>query len=316
MPLPPTFILSLDCEGKWGMADNLRPYHHRLLTSANLADAYRRLLAMFARHDIAATFAFVMAFTLDSAERQEFAILGRRNPEDQWLGDYWRCIDAGLGDGWHVPEAFDLVRSAGTHEIAAHGFCHRSLGDDVTDQAGAVEELGYASEAAKMKGVELRTLVFPRNEVGNLAALRSANYLGYRDRLARPGGRSGRIRALLDEFDRYPPPQQAAKPADGLVAIPPGRFFNWRFGARRLVPPAVTVARWRNQLRSCAEDGGVVHLWLHPHNLITGPATAPILEAVLAEVARLRDEGRIEVMTQRAFCERMVEEGQAAATAA
>ena len=28
------FIISLDCEGKWGMADKLQPYHHRLLTDA------------------------------------------------------------------------------------------------------------------------------------------------------------------------------------------------------------------------------------------------------------------------------------------
>lgn len=316
MPLPPTFILSLDCEGKWGMADNLQPYHHRLLTSANLADAYRRLLVMFARHDISATFAFVMAFTLDAAERQKFDILSRRNPDDQWLGHYWRCLDAGLGDGWHVPEAFDLVRSASMHEIAAHGFCHRSLGDDAIDHVGAIKELGFASKAAKLKGVELKTLVFPRNQVGNLPALRSEHYLGYRDRLACPGGRTGRIRALLDEFDRNSAPQKVAEPLGALVAIPPGRFFNWRFGARRLVPPSVTVARWRNQLRSCAESGGVVHLWTHPHNFITGPGTEPVLDAVLAEVARLRDRGRIEVMTQRALCERMAGKGSAAATAA
>ena len=65
-----------------------------------------------------------------------------------------------------------------------------------------------------------------------------------------------------------------------MVAIPAGFFFNWRFGLRRIVPPAVTELRWRNLLNRCAREGGVVHLWLHPHNLITGPGTAPVLSSV------------------------------------
>lgn len=305
MTIPPTFIMSLDCEGKWGMADRLQPYHHRLVTGANMARAYRQLLDMLARHELRATFAFVMALTLRDGERDRFPVLERRrNGGDPWLKHYWAALDAGLGEGWHEPDVFDMVRDAGGHEIGSHGFCHRPLGDGSIGADGAAEELGHAREAAKLKQVELRTLVFPRNQVGNLAAVRSAGYLGYRSRLARPGGKPGRALALLEEFAVWAPPQRPSGSGDGLVAIPPGRFFNWRFGARRIVPPAVTRARWRHQLDRCARDGGIVHLWLHPHNLITGPGTAAVLADVLGDVARLRDRGAIEVMTQRDYCER------------
>ena len=294
MPTPPTVILSLDCEGKWGMADQLEPYHHRLLTSARLADAYRQLLGMLERFEIPATFAFVMAFTLAPDERRQFAVLDRsRAGSDPWLDHYWRCLEAGLDEGWHEPEILELVRDSGRHEIASHGFCHRPLGDQSIGEAGAVEELAHAAMAAQLKGVALKTLVFPRNEVGNLAAVRAAGYLGFRERLRRPSGPIGRIAALLEEFAVGAGPQQPTVAVDGLVPIPAGHFFNWRFGLRRLVPSAVTVARWRGQLRRCARDGGVVHLWLHPHNLITGPATAPVLAAVLGEIARLRDRGLV-----------------------
>jgi hypothetical protein len=47
--------------------------------------------------------------------------------------------------------------------------------------------------------------------------------------------------------------------------------------------------------------------------LITGPGTAPVLDAVLAEVARLREQGRIEVLTQQEYCERMIGEAEPAA---
>jgi hypothetical protein len=49
----------------------------------------------------------------------------------------------------------------------------------------------------------------------------------------------------------------------------------------------------------------VVHLWFHPHNLITGPSTATLLEAVLSEVATLRDAGKIQVLTQNQYCREM-----------
>jgi hypothetical protein len=213
-------------------------------------------------------------------------------------------LEEGQSDGWHCPEALDLVRECGAHEIASHSFCHRPLGDGAIDAAGAAEELALADEAAKLKTVELRTLVFPRNEVGNLPAVKSAGYLGYRARLPRPVGRRGQALALLEEFAIRRRPQDPLPEQEGMVAIPAGFFFNWRFGLRRIVPPAVTELRWRNLLNRCAREGGVVHLWLHPHNLITGPGTAPVLSSVLAEVARLRDEGRIEVLTQQEYCER------------
>jgi len=301
MAAPPTFIMSLDCEGKWGMADGLKAYHQEALTTPKIIAAYRLLLAMLDRHDIAATFAFVMAFVFDEKERENFPGLQRRDPADPWLAHYWNDLDAGGRDGWHVPEALDLVRASDRHEVASHGFCHRPLGDAAITTDGAAAELTNAAKAAKLKGQTLETLVFPRNDVGNLDAVRSAGYLGYRERLDRRGGR---IAALLNEFSTSSQHQRALEDRSGMVAIPPGHFFNWRFGARRLVPPAVTAARWRNQLERCARDGGVVHLWLHPHNLITGPGTAAVLDEVLAQVARFRDAGRITVMTQRDYCRR------------
>lgn len=301
MASPPTFIMSLDCEGKWGMADHLQPYHQEALTAPRIIGAYERLLGMLERHQIAATFAFVMAFALDEQERRAFPALQRRDPSDAWLAHYWNDVEAGRSDGWHVPEALEMVRGAGRHEIGSHSFCHRPLDDGSTDGAGAAQELADTAKAASLKGISLKTLVFPRNAVGNLPAVRRAGYLGYRERLNRGGGRIG---ALLDEFSTAAVPQQPLGKWEGLVAIPPGHFFNWRFGPRKLVPPSVTVARWRNQLERCADEGGVVHLWLHPHNLITGAGTAEVLENVLGEVARLRNSGRIEVMTQHDYCRR------------
>jgi peptidoglycan/xylan/chitin deacetylase (PgdA/CDA1 family) len=298
-----TFIISLDCEGKWGMADHLKPYHRTLLTDRALADVYDRLVALFGRYEMPATFAYVMAFLLDPEERREFpALLDREEAGgDPWLRHYWADIEAGGSEGWFQPHALTAVKADARHEIACHSFCHRPMDDASLSAEHARAELAAAARVAELKQVALRTFIFSRNAVGNLPALAEAGYIGYREKLVRPDGRLGRIARLAEEFNIWPAVQMPREAHQGMVPIPPGYFFNWRFGARRHVPPAFTLARWKSLLDRSARTGGVAHLWLHPHNLITAPSTAESLEAVLAHAARLRDAGRIKVLTQEAF---------------
>ena len=74
-----------------------------------------------------------------------------------------------------------------------------------------------------------------------------------------------------------------------------------------MIPTKVTAARWRHQLRDAADNGGVVHLWLHPHNLITAPDTETVLETVLRNVAEMRDADHISVVTQRDYCREVMQ---------
>jgi peptidoglycan/xylan/chitin deacetylase (PgdA/CDA1 family) len=298
-----TFIISLDCEGKWGMADHLEPYHQRLLTDRALAEVYDRLVALFGRYEMPATFAFVMAFLLDAEERLQFpALLDREEAgSDTWLRHYWADTEASGSEGWFQPHALAAVKADDRHEVACHSFCHRPMDDASLSAEQARAELATAARVAELKHVDLKTFIFPRNAVGNLPSLAEAGYIGYREKLVRPGGRLGRVTRLAEEFNIWPAVQMPRDAHQGLVPIPCGYFFNWRFGARRHVPPAFTLARWKSLLDRSARTGGVAHLWLHPHNLITAPDTADTLEAVLAYASHLRDAGRIEVITQEAF---------------
>ncbi len=318
MSSPGTFIVSLDCEGKWGMAEVLKPCHRTLITDAGLLEAYSCLLRIFARHDVSATFAFVMAFTLTASERRMFDYLlePRGDHEDSWMQHYWREMASGDREGWFQPAAFDAVRGEGRHEIACHSFCHRPLGALSATAEQVRAELKAAADVASVKGVSLKTFVFPRNDVGHLPELRAAGFLGYRERLARPGGAWGRLVRLGEELNVQPALQRQLDCEDGLVPIPAGYFLNWRFGARRGVPKSVTLRRWRNLLHRTAHHGTVAHLWLHPHNLLTAPDTAELLDAVLAEAKPLRERGLLRVETQEDYCRRVAsstDDGRAAA---
>lgn len=300
---PGTFVLSLDCEGKWGMADSLDGHHNESLTNSRLTRAYESLVQLLDRYEIDVTFAFVMAFLLrdDELERFDSLLVGDLGTPDSWLAHYREARTAGALEGWHLPEALQIVRSSGAHEIACHGFCHRPLGEDLIAAKAAATELAAAQEVADMRRIELRTLIFPRNEVGHLEQVRSAGFVGYRTALPGMTGLMGRAARTMQEFNIWRLPQQRMPVTDGLVPIPAGHFFNWRHGIRRIVPAKTTELRWRNLLRR-ASDGTVVHLWLHPHNLVTASDMTDALERVLADVAERRAAGSLRVMTQEQYC--------------
>ena len=302
---PGVLIVSLDCEGKWGMADHLSRLHHTHMTNARLSRAYQLLVDLFRNYEVSATFAYVMAFVLSPAERREMADLlepGAR--ADPWMEHVWASWEAGWTEGWYLPDALDMVRNEGRHEIASHGFCHRPLDVRSISAHGAKSELAAAARAASLKGLAPTTFVYPRNQVGHLPALREAGFLGYRQGLPSGNSRLGRLVRLLQELNTSEAPQTVVPPRDDApIPIPGGFFFNWRRGARRGVPTHTTHLRWRNLLDRAAGEGGVVHLWLHPHNLATAPSTAGVLEKVVAYAARLRDAGRITILTQEQYCD-------------
>lgn len=285
------------------MADKLQPFHHSLLTDAAIERVYRTLIALFAQYDVPATFAFVMAMTLSASERPACdEWLEDRSRDDAWLSHYWRAIEEGHRQGWFAPGAFDAVAADARHEIACHGFCHRPLGEYDLSRKSAAAELDAALAVARLKNVELTTLIYPRNRVGDISLLQERGFAGYRLAAASPG-RPRAAYSFLEEFNvsRAAEDDPASAP-DQPVRIPAGRFFNWRRGARRLVPPRVTTRRWTNMLDNAAQTGRTAHLWFHPHNLITGPSTIVPLKAVLGHAVSLRDRGRLKILTQEDYC--------------
>jgi hypothetical protein len=293
-----TMIISLDCEGKWGMADHIGPAHD-FITERSLTKAYQDIVRIFGRFEIAATFAFVSAFILDQSQRREFDYYLQ---DVNYRGENWlRCFRAaeksGSLDGWFCPQALEIAIEAG-HEIASHGFSHLPFDDPTIGISHIERELEGVQRVADEKGLTLTTFVFPRNTVNHIDSLKSAGFLGYRNRLQR----SNRLASLACEFNINEPSQKEVQLPGSLISIEPGYFFNWRSGFRKIVPPAITFYRWKSILDDAASSGRVAHLWLHPHNLISAPSTADVLESVLAYAAKLRDSGKLEIKTQHEHC--------------
>jgi hypothetical protein len=68
----------------------------------------------------------------------------------------------------------------------------------------------------------------------------------------------------------------------------------------------VTEKRWANVLGHAEKSGGVAHLWLHPHNLITARGQVDLFESAIARVGKLQKEQRLKAVTQESYCQEIL----------
>ena len=286
----PGFTLSLDCEGLWGMADQDAIVSAGLISDASLKDAYAFLLDTLNKTNLKVTAAFVSCFAAEpDAVRDNMALLEQMaalNPG--WFAHVVPALQTGALDGWKGADFYRSMSAAG-HEMAWHGTTHLPLSDQTASEAIALE-LELAVRLFPALGHTPRTIVFPRNQVGHLGLLRRHGFETYRASL--PGGFTIRLSGLLNEWNIFDQ-RVIEKPRvqDGWHVSPAGHFLNWPAGVRALVPVSVTVRRWISLLRSAAEGGGYVHMWFHPHNLITAPAMKASFEEIMRFVGELVKSG-------------------------
>jgi peptidoglycan/xylan/chitin deacetylase (PgdA/CDA1 family) len=294
--VPGKFILSLDCEGKWGVSDILAARHQRDLSTGRLFWAYREILRVLEEFELPSTFAFVGAFTQSPRDfasiRPRIEAMGKAAQD--YLAPALRDIDVG-GPGWHGHDLLaSVLESRVTHEIALHGVTHVPWTS--MSEADAEAEMALFHD---LKGPirDSRTFVYPRNLVAHVGVLARHGFMGFRTARAE----RSRAASFLSEFNLLEAPQKPELLGD-IVHIPSGFFLNWRNGLRRVVPPAVTSVRAKRLLRAAAGSGGVVHYWLHPENIASAPSTLDLLRALAREVARSREAGDCEVVTQLGYC--------------
>jgi len=293
------FILSLDCEGKWGVADHLGAVEHRTLTDASLREAYSSVVALLDDFDIPATFAFVGLFgeSVGSFRRLRPAFEQLAARAEDYLGSALDDMDNGSGEGWHGDWAVEMVGAAKTqHEIALHGISHFPW--DRMDDAFVADEMALHRELEGPVGRSL-TMVFPRNRVAHTDLLTSIGIEGYR--LAAKG--RSRLQTLAAEFNIFERGQMdEGESCHRPLPIPAGYFVNWQKGLRRLVPKAVSERRFGNILADAGARDGVSHYWLHPENIAGAPATLDLLRGMIRQVAQARDAGRCIVQRQIDYC--------------
>lgn len=314
------FVISIDTEMAWGEAherprpgssdDGLAPTGGR--TYEGERDAISSILDVFARYDIAATWAVVGHLFLDechdngSGPHPEIV-----HPDYDWIEGDWFDIDpcTSIRDhpSWYGSDIVDTILACPVaQEIGSHSFSHLIVDDPACTHEVFSSELAAATSVAADRGLELRSFVYPRNAIAQVERLAENGFRSYRGTRPSPSfaGRSAWQQRVLRSVDHvYPLGGSAAQPvrhASGVWNIPQSYYLFGPTPGRRLLP---TFHRWRPiaRLRQAARHRSLFHLWFHPHNVIAERGALDTLERICAAAARLRDAGRIDVVPMGAL---------------
>jgi peptidoglycan/xylan/chitin deacetylase (PgdA/CDA1 family) len=311
----PTFVLSLDKELVWGSRDHTSAKDFEA-KYPDLRGVVRDLLEAFDEYGIPATWAVVGHLFLSSCAR---GADGRAHPEIvrpdySWHpGDWFKDDPCGARSRdplWYGDDILEWIRSAKTpHDVGSHSFSHLIFGDAGCSDAAARSDLRACVDAARATGLTLKSFVFPRNREGHHQALRDSGIIAYRG--ADPVWYRGFPRALrrashlADQALALTPPVSAPiETLPGLWNIPGSMLLLHRGGVRRAIPVSARVAKGKAGLRRAVRESKIFHLWFHPFNLAHDRAAMfAALRGILAEAARLRDLGVLDVRTMAGAAE-------------
>ena len=218
---PGALVISLDFELHWGVRDHVRRGDALYGRLPEARRAVQDLLAVFAARRIHATWATVgFLFASNRGELETHLPSDRPTYARPELDPYTEPI--GL-DEEHDPEHLagslvDRIGSCGGQEVGSHTFSHYYCLEPGQTESTFRADLAAARSIAGCRGVELTSLVLPRNQwnPGYTTAVLDLGFLGIRGpqlgwgHRARPGGDRSIVRRGVRLTDTYlgvsPPP--------------------------------------------------------------------------------------------------------------
>ena len=303
-----TLVISLDFELYWGVRDkrSLEDCRERM---AGVHRAIPRILCLFSRYDMHATWAAVgFLFFQDAEELLSKTPVLRPSYTNQSLCPYSYVELSGAKekDLHFAPALIDEIAATKGQEIGTHTLSHYYCLEEgqTVDQFQA--DLSTAMDVAKARGLDLKTLVFPRNQSDD-AYIRAFFDLGgqaYRGNefspLYRASTASGhslvkRAGRLLDAYINISGSNtyKLETPTPGqCLNIPSSRFLR-PYSKRLALFDGLKLKRIKDAMSHASEHNEIFHLWWHPHNFgVDTDENIRFLERVLAHYASLRrDQG-------------------------
>ena len=195
-----------------------------------------------------------------------------------------------------------LVASTPGQEVASHTFSHFYCLEDGQDEKSFRADLAAARTIAGQQGLQLTSLVLPRNQWNPryASAVLDNGFDTYRGpqpswghEARQQAKHSGLNRAarLVDTYVGVSPPPTIAwnqiQEGSGLCNVAASAFLR-PFDPRRRLAEPLRQSRLKAGLRDAARRGRIFHLWWHPHNFSRHPQQSfTLLNKFLDEFDRL-----------------------------
>ena len=304
----PALVISLDFELHWGVSEHvdnsIHPYIPHLYETR---ESVLRLLELFEQRCIHATWATVgKLFARGREDLEAFTPSVLPKYERESVNTY--RIKTGSSeseDPLHfAPSLIKQILAQPGQELACHTFCHYYCDEPGQNLSSFQADLEAAQAIAARDGVDLRSLVFPRNQVlaDYLSVVQESGMIAYRGNppgglyhLPSSGPKRNFIRAirLADSFVNLTGHHTVAWShilENKLANVRASHFLRPYSRKLRYLEP-LRRCRVKHSLKKAAKQGKIFHLWWHPHNFGANQnENFAALNAIFDEFERLRDD--------------------------
>ncbi|MEX0290753.1 MAG: polysaccharide deacetylase family protein [Flavobacteriaceae bacterium] len=320
------FVISLDFELLWGMRDHktIEDYGENIL---GVWDVVPRMLKLFDKYDVAATFATVgFLFASKKEELLEFSPQikpGYSNINlSPYNGHFDLVKDSESEDRYHfASELIALIRQYPAQEIATHTYSHYYCNSDGQTIEDFRRDIEAAIAIANRDGIRIQSLVFPRNmfneeyirvcEENGISSYRGNEEVWFHKsegKTSKIKGMSMRGFRLLNSYLNisghhcYTYEEMAA---ERPYNIPSSRFLR-PYSSRLRFFEGLRKKRILKSMTYAAKRNLMFHLWWHPHNFGKDQEeNFALLEAILKHYKELNAKYGFTSITMGALAEEM-----------
>ena len=301
------FTISLDFELFWGVRDHrtLENYGENI---RNVHHVVPRLLELFSKYNVHCTWATVgFLFFNEKKEMMSYLPVQRPTYEKKDYDPYPYLEQNELEKIYHfAPALIEQIRRIPGQEIGTHTFSHFYTLEKNTTIGQFQSDLRAAIAIAKEKGIEIKSIVFPRNQYSDehIKACLQEGIKIYRgnalsgvykptsrenEKLFRKGTR------FADAYINITGHHCHAIPAvSEIINLPASRFLR-PYDPKFKMFDGLKLRRIKQGIKFAAKHGLIYQLWWHPHNFGKYMnENFKFLEQVLEYYHQLNREGKIE----------------------
>jgi len=310
------FVLSLDFEKIWGVFDS-KPngdYQKNLKSVDIIID---RLLNLSDQYGIKLTFAtvgFLFNKDIESLIANTPKILPTYTNEKLNPYLFIRKIKDFKNDDpqYFAYSSLQNIIKHGQHEIASHTYSHYYCLEEGQNLDQFEEDLKMAKKVAQDIGVDLKSIVFPRNQVNvkYLKVCKEYGFISYRgneNHSIYEAKSKQETKSLLHRFLRLADAyinitgthshNLNAVKKNGLVDITSSSFFRPYNKNMSLLEP-LKVNRVKKSMTRAAKNKELFHIWFHPHNFgVNTDKNFNNLEAIFKLYSKLNEKYHFEAAT-------------------
>ncbi|EAR01085.1 polysaccharide deacetylase family protein [Maribacter sp. HTCC2170] len=277
-------VISLDFELHWGVFDilSVNDYYENL---RNTKEAIYKMIKLSNDHNVRLTFSAVgFLFAKDKEHLRDYIPELQPSYDNKKLNPYifLETISKDLEtyNFYFASDILNKISSDKRHEIGTHTFSHYYCNENGQTEEQFDADLEAAKKIAKAKGIQIKSIVFPRNQV-KLSYLNTCIKHGITSYRGREVGMAYNpnkflptiiIRGLrlLDSYlnifgsSTYPV-EQLRRDQGKCLNLPSSRFLR-PYNPRLSFIETLKIRRIKNAMTHAAKNDHLYHLWWHPHN--------------------------------------------------